>query len=156
MRCGFGATRASSTLSFDDPASASSSDLPGACSADPTSGDVTGPQIVVLLDDIADSDARAPLIDVASLSISGLYLGIVWAVGKFVRVAVTNMKLKIPYEQIPDPSRLRALIDDIYIARAEGDLELEEELFWTLVTIYRVPGVLFELTRKTRTHRIDR
>lgn len=23
--------------------------------------------------------------------------------GKFVRVAVTNMKLKIPYEQIPDP-----------------------------------------------------
>ena len=35
-------------------------------------------------------------------------------------------------------------------------MELEEELFWTLVTIYRVPGVLFELTRKTRTHRIDR
>ena len=43
---------------------------------------------------------------------------------------------------------MRALIDDIYIARAEGDLEMEEELFWTLVTIYRVPSVLFELTRK--------
>ena len=112
--------------------------------------DISGPQVVALLDKIGAGDVGAQL---SSLSISGLYLGVVWAVGKFVRVAVTNMKLKIPYEQIPDPKRLRALIDDIYIARSEGDLETEEELFWTLITIYRVPSVLFELTRKKlKTH----
>ena len=36
---------------------------------------------------------------------------------------------------------------DIYIARAEGELELEEELYWALINIYRSPGVMFELTR---------
>jgi piezo-type mechanosensitive ion channel component 1/2 len=37
---------------------------------------------------------------------------------------------------------------DIYIARAEGELALEEELYWALVNIYRSPAVLFELTKK--------
>ena len=36
---------------------------------------------------------------------------------------------------------------DIYIARAEGELELEEELYWALINIYRSPSVMFELTR---------
>lgn len=38
---------------------------------------------------------------------------------------------------------------DIYIARAEGELALEEELYWALINIYRVPSVLFDLTKKT-------
>lgn len=37
---------------------------------------------------------------------------------------------------------------DIYIARAEGELELEEELYWALVNIYRSPAVMFELTKR--------
>ena len=37
---------------------------------------------------------------------------------------------------------------DIYIARAEGELELEEELYWALINIYRSPAVMFEITRK--------
>ncbi len=36
---------------------------------------------------------------------------------------------------------------DIYIARAEGELELEEELYWALINIYRSPAVMFELTK---------
>ena len=40
------------------------------------------------------------------------------------------------------------LLQDIYIARAEGDLELEEELYWALINIYRSPAVMFEITRK--------
>lgn len=39
---------------------------------------------------------------------------------------------------------------DIYIARAEGELVLEEELFHLLVSIYRQPSVLFYLTRKDK------
>ena len=39
-------------------------------------------------------------------------------------------------------------LQDIYIARAECELELEEELYWSLINIYRRPEVLFELTKK--------
>ena len=40
------------------------------------------------------------------------------------------------------------LPQDIYIARAEGDLALEEELYWALINIYRSPAVMFELTAR--------
>jgi hypothetical protein len=39
---------------------------------------------------------------------------------------------------------------DIYIARAEGELGLEEQLYGTLVNIYRLPSLMFELTKKDR------
>ena len=39
-------------------------------------------------------------------------------------------------------------VQDIYIARAEGELALEEELYWALINIYRSSAVMFELTKK--------
>ena len=42
----------------------------------------------------------------------------------------------------------RAMLQDIYIARAEGDLALEEELYWALINIYRSPAVMFVLTAR--------
>lgn len=39
------------------------------------------------------------------------------------------------------------LLQDIYIARAEGELQLEEELFYLLLKIYKTPKLLNELTR---------
>lgn len=38
-------------------------------------------------------------------------------------------------------------MQDIYIARAEGELQLEEELFYLLLKIYKTPQLLNELTR---------
>jgi hypothetical protein len=38
---------------------------------------------------------------------------------------------------------------DLYIARAQGEFLLEEELYKVLISIYRSPSVLFELTRRT-------
>ena len=47
------------------------------------------------------------------------------------------------------PPPLPAPRQDIYIARAEGELGLEEELYWTLINIYRLPpNLMFELTKK--------
>jgi hypothetical protein len=43
--------------------------------------------------------------------------------------------------------RLVAICEDIYAARAEGELELEEGLFWTIVKIYRAPYMLMEYTK---------
>ncbi len=39
-------------------------------------------------------------------------------------------------------------VQDLYIARAQGELVLEEELYNVLISIYRSPAVLFELTRR--------
>lgn len=39
-------------------------------------------------------------------------------------------------------------LQDIYIARSQGELVLEEELYAALISVYRSPAVLFELTRK--------
>ena len=42
-------------------------------------------------------------------------------------------------------------MQDLYIARAQGELVLEEELYRVIISIYRSPAVLFELTkRKTK------
>lgn len=38
-------------------------------------------------------------------------------------------------------------MQDIYIARAEGELQLEEELFYLLLKIYKTPQLLNQLTR---------
>lgn len=47
----------------------------------------------------------------------------------------------------PHFCRLVAICEDIYAARAEGELELEEGLFWTLIKIYRSPHILMEYTK---------
>ena len=52
------------------------------------------------------------------------------------------------YEDLPNTKRLVALCEDIYIARAEGELLLEGELYFAMISIYRSPQVLFELTKK--------
>ena len=45
---------------------------------------------------------------------------------------------------------LCALLQDIYIARAEQELVLEEELYWALINIYRRPELLYELTQREK------
>ena len=46
--------------------------------------------------------------------------------------------------------RLVTLVQDVYVARAEGELQLEAELFNTLISCYRRPALLFELSRKAK------
>lgn len=45
------------------------------------------------------------------------------------------------------PAHLLSLPQDIYIARAEGELQLEEELFYLLLKIFKTPALLNQLTR---------
>ena len=94
----------------------------------------------------------------------------VYAVGRLLRLSMTNLKARIQFEvrgrpssevpmllllttacimqDLPSTSRLVALCQDIYIARAEGELQLEHELYFALISIYRSPQVLFELTKR--------
>lgn len=82
----------------------------------------------------------------SKFSIWGLYITFVLAVGRFIRLQCSDLRMRIPYENLPSCDRLIAICEDIYAARAEGELGVEEVLYWTLVKIYRSPHMLLEYT----------
>ncbi|CAB4282393.1 unnamed protein product [Prunus armeniaca] len=83
----------------------------------------------------------------SKFSIWGLYITFVLAVGRFIRLQCSDLRMRIPYENLPSCDRLIAICEDIYAARAEGELGVEEVLYWTLVKIYRLPHMLLEYTK---------
>lgn len=104
---------------------------------------ITGPQQVVLLDQVHAGLLGQTL---GSLSISGLYIGFVFAIGRIMRGAFSNLRARIPYDELPSTAKLRQLVQDIYVARAEQNLLLEEKLYWALIAIYRDPQALMVLS----------
>ncbi|MEW5302433.1 MAG: hypothetical protein WDW36_005220 [Sanguina aurantia] len=111
------------------------------------SSELSGPGAVLVLERVQSGFLGATL---SRFGITGLYLSVVYAIGRFLRLSVSNLRGRIPFEELPSTRRLVALCQDIYTARAEGALMLEEELFQVLVSIYRSPAVLFELTRRRK------
>ncbi|XP_025982938.2 piezo-type mechanosensitive ion channel homolog [Glycine max] len=83
----------------------------------------------------------------SKFSIWGLYITFVLAVGRFIRLQCSDLRMRIPFENLPSCDRLMAICEDIYAARAAGELEVEEVLYWTLVKIYRSPHMLLEYTQ---------
>ena len=105
----------------------------------------TGPRIVGIVDKVQAGIIGATL---TKFGVIGLYTVFVYGIGRFLRLSITNLRMRIPYEDLPTTRRLVALCQDIYIARAEGLLGLEEELYGALLDIYRLPSVMYELTKK--------
>ncbi|GAB2234344.1 hypothetical protein Drorol1_Dr00003592 [Drosera rotundifolia] len=104
----------------------------------------TGPMAIV----VSEETPQGILGDTLSkFSIWGLYITFVLAVGRFIRLQCSDLRMRIPYENLPTCDRLIAICEDIYAARAEGELEVEEVLYWTLVKIYRSPHMLLEYTK---------
>lgn len=110
-----------------------------------TKGRSNGPRLVAVLERVQTGLLGQTL---SSFGITGLYITFVFGIGRFLRLAATNIRMRIMYEDLPTTKRLIALCQDIYIARAQGELALEEELYWALINIYRSPAVMFELTKK--------
>lgn len=108
-------------------------------------GHFNGPRLVAVLERVQTGFLGQTL---SSFGITGLYITFVFGFGRFLRLAATNSRMRIMYEDLPTTKRLIALCQDIYIARAQGELALEEELYWALINIYRSPAVMFELTKK--------
>jgi piezo-type mechanosensitive ion channel component 1/2 len=84
----------------------------------------------------------------SSVGITGLYVTLVFGLGRFLRLSINNLRMRIPYQDLPDVRHLWTLCSDITIAREEKEFMLEEQLFYSLINIYRSPSVLFELTKK--------
>lgn len=106
-------------------------------------GDLRGPMAIVVSEETPQGFLGETL---SKFSIWGLYITFVLAVGRFIRLQCSDLRMRIPYENLPSCDRLIAICEDIYAARAEGELGVEEVLYWTLVKIYRSPHMLLEYT----------
>ncbi|GLT95006.1 hypothetical protein SLE2022_127130 [Rubroshorea leprosula] len=107
-------------------------------------GEFKGPMAIIVSEETPQGILGETL---SKFSIWGLYLTFVLAVGRFIRLQFSDLRMRIPYENLPSCDRLLAICEDIYSARAEGELEVEEVLYWTLVKIYRSPHMMFEYTK---------
>ncbi|WOL18856.1 piezo-type mechanosensitive ion channel [Canna indica] len=105
---------------------------------------LSGPMAVVISEETPQGILGETL---SKFSIWSLYLTFVLAVGRFIRLQCSDLRMRIPYENLPSCDRLIAICENIYAARAEGELEVEEVLYWTLVKIYRSPHMLLEYTK---------
>ncbi|KAH6827652.1 piezo-type mechanosensitive ion channel component [Perilla frutescens var. hirtella] len=107
-------------------------------------GGLSGPMAVIVSEETPQGFLGETL---SKFSIWGLYITFVLAVGRFIRMQCSDLRMRIPFENLPSCDRLIAICEDIYAARAEGELGVEEVLYWTLVKIYRSPHMLLEYTK---------
>ncbi|KAJ4968303.1 hypothetical protein NE237_015004 [Protea cynaroides] len=107
-------------------------------------GGLKGPMAVIVSEETPQGILGETL---SKFSIWGLYITFVLAVGRFVRIQCSDLRMRIPFENLPSCERLLAICENIYAARAEGELAVEEVLYWTLVKIYRSPHMLLEYTK---------
>ncbi|XP_061348437.1 piezo-type mechanosensitive ion channel homolog [Gastrolobium bilobum] len=107
-------------------------------------GKFPGPMAIVVSEETPQGILGETL---SKFSIWGLYITFVLAVGRFIRLQCSDLRMRIPFENLPSCDRLMAICEDIYAARATGELEVEEALYWTLVKIYRSPHMLLEYTQ---------
>ncbi|XP_031401099.1 piezo-type mechanosensitive ion channel homolog isoform X1 [Punica granatum] len=106
---------------------------------------LTGPMAIIVSEETPPQGILGDTL--SKFSIWGLYITFVLAVGRFIRLQCSDLRMRIPYENLPSCDRLIAICEDIYSARAEGELGVEEVLYWTLVKIYRSPHMLLEYTK---------
>ena len=102
-------------------------------------------QLVLLNTPVSDSSTIFGKL--AAYGLIGIYTTIVLAVANAVRSFTANWSHIVMFWNLPDPTRLLRLCQDIILARMDGDLLLEEELSNELLEIYRSPESLIENTR---------
>jgi hypothetical protein len=100
------------------------------------------PQLYILSDNV-------PISIFASLSsygLLGLYVVVVFAAGRFIRSAISDLTLHIMYEDLPNPDPVLQICSETLLAREFGDFETEETLYWQLITLFRSPQSLMAKT----------
>lgn len=80
-------------------------------------------------------------------SIIGLYISLVFVVGRFVRIFFSGQSYRVMFEELPNVNRIHKLCLDIYLVRESKEYRLEEELFSKLLFLYRCPEVMIKWTK---------
>jgi hypothetical protein len=82
----------------------------------------------------------------ASMSVVGVYIAVVLAVGQFLRLLFDRYSSRAIYEELPDTEKLFEICEGIFIAQLEGDLKKEKRLYDLLIIIYRSPDLMIKIT----------
>ena len=91
-------------------------------------------QMVTLSDRVATSSA---LNSVNAIGVVGLYVAFVLVFSGYVRGYFGDGSLRIPSQDLPDIRRIRLFCEAIYRCREMDELEAEEQLFSSLLRLYR-------------------
>ena len=70
----------------------------------------------------------------------------VLAIGKLIRGILTQSAYSSFIQDMADPSFVSRLANHVHLARGEGDLRLEQDLYCALINIIRSPEALLRLT----------
>jgi hypothetical protein len=79
-------------------------------------------------------------------SILGFYVVFIYTAAKFIRSYFFGLRYELMYCSMPVTHHLRQILKDLYLARMLKDLKSEEELYRTIVDIYRRPDVMMKYT----------
>ncbi|KAF4683124.1 hypothetical protein FOZ60_009570 [Perkinsus olseni] len=85
----------------------------------------------------------------SSLSVIGLYLGVVLTIGRFFRLVIQDSSKRIMFEELPSVTYPLQLCQGVQIARMRHSLEAERVLYYEVVTLYRSPAKLMSVTGST-------
>ena len=83
----------------------------------------------------------------SGFGIIGLYVTVVFTVGRFLRMVVSGLLFKIPFEDLPSVDFILELCEDLLLVREFNDYIMEETLYWQIITIFRKPDLLLEKTK---------
>ena len=86
------------------------------------------------------------LSSVMSMSVIGIYVTIVYAAGRFLRIIFDRYSERVIYEELPETQKLFEICEGIFIAQLEGDMLSEKRLYDLLITVYRSPELMIKMT----------
>lgn len=75
-------------------------------------------------------------------SVMGLYIGLVFVVGKYLRATFQDSSKRTIYEEIPDVGTFLDLVTAVKLAREHGDLRTEFQLYYELMKVLRSTDLL--------------
>lgn len=62
-------------------------------------------------------------------------------------MGVSDLQYNIVFEYLPEPQDLVTMCEDIFMAREDGDLMLERDLWNEIIQLYRSPESIIAVTK---------
>ena len=102
------------------------------------------PYFVIMSSEVPKKNGLGGLFQ--TFSIITLYGTFVLTAGRVIRVMLTGSAQRVVLEDMKFPDPLIGLVEDIKLARGEGELALEEDLYAELINIYQSPELIRQWT----------
>lgn len=80
----------------------------------------------------------------SGFGIVGLYVSVVFVVGRLVRSSMKGKHMQVAFTEMPSVDALIGLCHAIFLAREHGRLDVEEELCMLILEIYRLPQAIHQ------------